>query len=137
MDMQQMQSLLSVNNGRLDLKIDDSHSALLRQLLGPYCKDGVFHVREVTDPVISTNSITISGVGDALPFRDMPLTAVFTLTENQDATVSITATGSPGWTLPQSFPALQGTIFAQLAFASSPTLSLSSSAAAITQVQPS
>src|SRR5207244_2199190 len=43
---------------------------------------------------------------------------------------------SSGWTLAQSFPALQNSIFARLAFAPSPTLSLSSSEPTATQTQP-
>ena len=126
MDIQHLQAILSVTNSRLDLSIDALDSTMLSQVLVPYCADGVLHMRDVTAPIITNTSITLSGTGDVLPFLNMPLTAIFSLPATQDAAVavSLTATGPAGWSLAQSFPALQGSVFDLLSFAPSPTLSL-------------
>jgi Family of unknown function (DUF6603) len=131
MDMQQLQALVNITNQRLDLRLADLLSAQVSQAFGPFCADGILHVRNVAIPVSTTTSITLSGIGDAVPFLNMPLTLVFTLTSTQDAAVSLTATAPAGWTLQQSFPILNRSIFDLLTFASSPapTLTLDSTIA--------
>ena len=124
MDIEHLQTILGATNNRLDLSLNALGSTTVSRALAPYCADGLLHVRDVAAPVITDTGITITGTGDAPPFLNMPLTAAFSLSDAQDIAVLLTATCPAGWSLVQSFPALQGSVFDLLAFVPSPTLSL-------------
>ncbi len=126
MDMQYLQTITSVTNQRLDCNIADLASITLSQAVQPYFVDGMIHVREITDRLQTDTSVTIHGIGNAFPFMNMPVTLVFSLSQDQSITLTITATGPAQWTLDQAFPMLQRSVFSLLQFAPSPILSLSS-----------
>ncbi len=110
----QLQSLLQqyVKSDQLQFTGKDLASDSLSNLFSTTLQDQAFSLHSVKiNPTGKT--ITVDGQGNSSPFTGLNVRAVFGLNAMHEVTLTATATpdSHTNWTLAQSFPALQGTLF--------------------------
>lgn len=121
----QLRALAGADGTTLDLPLDSLGSATVSTVFGPFLTR--LTLRDVTSRTATSTGVTVTGTGDGGPFTGMSVTAEFAAAE--DVTLRVTATGDANWSFVTAFPALKGSLWAELRF-TAPRLVLDSTTAA-------
>src|SRR5262249_8356259 len=128
MDIKKLKTIIkdNIKDGTLTLSDTVLESNSIKQLFDSYLENDHLVMNNVPPPNETVDSITVQGTGGNLPFKGMdPLTAEFTVV-NEEAVLSLTATGQEGWSFQSSFPMLKDSFISELEFDPAPTMRFAS-----------
>ncbi|MEW1777188.1 DUF6603 domain-containing protein [Streptomyces sp. NPDC086777] len=111
----ELRGAVTVTDGRVDLALDTLVGGPAAVFLGRFLAAGRLVLREASRTDTS-DGVTVSGTGDAAPFRGMVVTAALTADGSGQVAAVVDGDGDESWSFVGNLPGLAGTVFDGMSF---------------------